>query len=202
MKTPRFPSHEWAFDRIDAGERAAAWNWELHREAGSKGIPWLKLSKAQRREVCDYFAQGFTIQETDLAAGALALKVCEGTGEGVHVLRINWQVGVGKVKAALEAWAEKAAPDQSRVGTHAPKKGRQDQARAWLEDLAIFRAYKRGMKGSAIRGLLARLFGKRSTDSKTSDQHLRKACRDTAERIETLPHPFRITDVFPSMRLR
>jgi hypothetical protein len=192
-----FPDHEWAFHRIAEGERAAAWTWELHREAGSGGKPWLKLTKAQKQKVCDYIGRSFTIQETDLAAAALGLKVCNGTGEAIHILRINWQVGIPQVQAALASWAEKTAAQQSLVGSHRPKK-KQNQFSAYLGDLAIFRADARGIKGKEAADRLWRLL----QNSKSTPSHLRAACRRTAERIKELAHPFRITAVFPEMKLR
>ena len=133
-----------------------------------------------------------------MATATLGMTVCEGTGEAIHVLRINWQIGVPAVQSALADWAKATAANQSIVGSHRPLKGRQNQFLSWLIDLAIFRADMAGLKPGVIAKKFAPLMRiAHLSKSKTSAQHLRAACRDTAKRIVKIKNPAILTAIFP-----
>lgn len=174
--------HEWSFHTLPAEQEQVAWVWELWREAGMDGKPWLTLSPKRQAEVMatlfppapeTYLTPVDELRMTsehieflDTAHAATPLQL--------HGFIIDWSRGRDKLVKAFDEWVRsrphwKSKEDWSKTDWRNPG-GRPMTPRICLTNLAILRCRRAGMESYAIETLLTPLAAWSETRSSTGNK--------------------------------
>ena len=158
--------HEWSFHTLPAEQEQVAWAWELWREAGMSGRPWLTLSPKRQAEVMATLfppaPETYLTPVDELRMTSEHIEFLDtvhaATPLQLHGFIIDWSKGRDKLVKAFDEWVRsrphwKSKEDWSKTDWRNPG-GRPMTPRISLTNLAILRCRRAGMKVWEIETLL------------------------------------------------
>lgn len=191
---------DWSFHKLTDDEIAAAWFWEIQREAGSGTVAWFALPKTDRATVTNYCNSGSGgIREIDsphIERSPEYLATHEAAHVSsplqLHVLEIDWSKGKNALAEDFKQWLQNHSGEKSRRdwSDYNNVGGRKSQFRAWLVDLAMYRGDKAGLNRdkAVVRFEPLRKWSNvgDTKDSKLSRSHWRQSCNNITAKLDEI----------------